>query len=189
MTAPSEHRPSLFCLACRLCAQAATEKPRDGYYMELAPWPQVTVMTVFHPEGTKDLSKFISRRIGIDPDPAALDEGSVPNTLPVSGGTCVSSAWHWDIYSGIEASCLCHSLAVSWLGCHLQGAGAGHVLSAHSWRAPGLCPSLQLVPGLPVTAPACNHRQHQELVYTHLIMRRNNHSCSRQKFQNKCPLT
>lgn len=112
--------------------------------MEPAPWPQVTVVTVFDPEGTKNLSKFISQRMGLIPDPAALDEGSVPNTLPVSGGTCVSSARHWDIYTGTEASCPCHSLAVSWLGCHLQGAGAGHLLSARSWRAPGLCPSLQL---------------------------------------------
>lgn len=46
--------------------------------------------------------------------------------------------------TGREASCSCHSLAVSWLGCHLQGAGAGHSLSAHSWRALGTCPSLPL---------------------------------------------
>lgn len=90
--------------------------------------------------------------------------------------------------TGTAASCSCHSLAVSWLGCHLQGAGAGHSLSAHSWRALRMCPSLPL--GGWAAGNGCCHKQHQQLVYnTHLIVRGNNHSCSRQKFQNKCPLT
>ena len=37
----------------------------------------------------------------------------------------MSNAWLWEVYIGTEASCPCHSLAVSWLGCHLQGKGAG----------------------------------------------------------------
>lgn len=75
---------------------------------------------------------------------ALLTQVPVPNAVPVSGGTCAGSASCWDISTGTEASCPCHSRAVSWLGCHLQGAGAGQLLSAHSWRAPGLCPSLHL---------------------------------------------
>lgn len=55
-------------------------------------------------------------------------------------------------------------------------------------RALGMCPSLPL--GGWAAGNSCCHLQHQQLVYnTHLMVRGNNHSCSRQKFQNKRPLT
>lgn len=67
-------------------------------------------------------------------------------SLKNSWATCISNAWNWEVYIGKGTSCTCHSLAVSWLGCHLQAksAGAEHLLWAWSWRTLGLHPSLQM---------------------------------------------
>lgn len=89
---------------------------------------------------TKDVSKIISQKMGLVPDP------SHTAALSLSGATYMRHAWQWEVWTGTEAICPCHSPAVSCLGCHLQGKGAGpeHLMWTQSWRASGLHPSLQV---------------------------------------------
>lgn len=83
-------------------------------------------------------------------------------TLPASGCTCVSSAWHWDIYTDTAA------LVTAWLGAGL--AATYRVLELDTCcqhtpgGPPGCAPHCNWVGGLLATADACNHKQHQALV-------------------------
>lgn len=182
----AQAKPPLPC--CRLCVQAATEKLRDGHYMEPAPWPWVTAMTVFHPEGTWQARIFSEDGTSPTPQlhwmrdrcpmlcpsqepPAWAVPGAETFTLPQRPAVLVT-AWLW---SGLAATYRVRVLE----------------LNTRCEHAPGesqVCaPHCKWVGKLLTTAAACNHEQCQQLVFNpHFWQPLLLHKAETWK---KCPLT
>lgn len=133
--------------------------------MELAPWPQVTGMS-FPPWRnltTKDLSKLISQRMGLVPAPAALAERAVPSAL-LAQEAAVRAVPGTGTFPLAQRAA---GLVTAWLWA--GSAATYRVLeldTAVSTLLEDCAPHCRCVGGLLPTAAACNHKQHQELVYS-----------------------